>query len=112
MLILAICKRFFTFFLSSFEFADLDDFSSNDKERESLENKLNKIFISNEEESSDENKGLLSDEEDLNNTKELSSIEIDKGRSDIHLSFRQISVFDNIVSTFIFFCLTFKDLSF
>ena len=52
---------FFTFFLSSFEFNGSDEFPSNDKEIESFEVELNKIFISNEKESSDENKGLLSD---------------------------------------------------
>ena len=86
---------FFTFWPSSFELVGSGEFPSNDKIRESFEDELDKIFISNEKESNEENKGLLFDEEGLNYNKELSSIEINKGKSDIHLSFRQVSFFDN-----------------
>ena len=78
---------------SSFEFYGSHEFYFNDKERESFEATLNRIYNSNENESIGENKELLSDEEGLN----------DKGKSDIHLSFRQVSIFDNTAFIFIFF---------
>ena len=56
---------FFTFCPSSFKLVDSEEFPSNDKKSESFEDELDKIFISNEKESNEENKGLLFDEEGL-----------------------------------------------
>ena len=56
------------------------------------------------------NEGLLSDESDLSDNVELSSIEIDKGKSDIHLSFRQVSKFNLDTWSFSFFGLTTQDI--
>ena len=63
------------------------------------------------DEISKSNEGLLSDESDLSDNVELSSIEIDKGKSDIHLSFRQVSKFNLTAWSFSFFGLTTQDLS-
>ena len=82
----------FTVELSACEAKDVSDKFSSDEESD-------KIL--------DSNKGLLSDEAGLlSDSNELSSIILDKGKSEVRLSFRQVSGFNPTDFTFSFFGLT------
>ena len=82
----------FTVELSACEAKDVSDKFSSDEESD-------KIL--------DSNKGLLSDKAGLlSDSNELSSIILDKGKSEVHLSFRQVSGFNPTDFTFSFFGLT------
>ena len=86
----------FTVELSACEAKDISDKFSSDEESD-------KIL--------DSNKGLLSDEAGLlSDSNELSSIILDKGKSEVHLSFRQVSGFNPTAFTFSFFGLTTQDI--
>ena len=83
--------------LSACEAKDVSDKFSSDEESD-------KIL--------DSNKGLLSDEAGLlSDSNELSSIILDKGKSEVHLSFRQVSgfnptAFSDFSFTFMIFLIT------
>ena len=86
----------FTVELSACEAKDVSDKFSSDEESD-------KIL--------DSNKGLLSDEAGLlSDSNELSSIILDKGKSEVRLSFRQVSGFIPNAFTFSFFGLTTQDI--
>ena len=86
----------FTVELSACEAKDVSDKFSSDEESD-------KIL--------DSNKGLLSDEAGLlSDSNELSSIILDKGKSEVRLSFRQVSGFNPTAFTFSFFGLTTQDI--
>ena len=86
----------FTVELSACEAKDVSDKFSSDEESD-------KIL--------DSNKGLLSDEAGLlSDSNELSSIILDKGKSEVRLSFRQVSGFNPTDFTFSFFGLTTQDI--
>ena len=86
----------FTVELSACEAKDVSDKFSSDEESD-------KIL--------DSNKGLLSDEAGLlSDSNELSSIILDKGKSEVHLSFRQVSGFNPTAFSFSFFGLTTQDI--
>ena len=86
----------FTVELSACEAKDVSDKFSSDEESD-------KIL--------DSNKGLLSDKAGLlSDSNELSSIILDKGKSEVRLSFRQVSGFNPTDFTFSFFGLTTQDI--
>jgi hypothetical protein len=84
--------------------------NSDIKEEEGSDNEKSSDETGKSDKISKSNEGLLSDEPDLSDNVELSSIEIDKGKSDIHLSFRQVSKFNLDTWSFSFFGLTTQDL--
>jgi len=79
------------------ELLPCDSDSSNEISSENLSNTIN-----------ESNEDLLSTESDLSDT--TLSVEIDRGKSDIRLSFRQVSGFNLNAFTFNFFGLTTKDI--
>ena len=79
------------------ELLSCDSDSSNEISSEDLSNTINESY-----------EDLLSNEADLSDT--TLSVEIDRGKSDIRLSFRQVSGFNLNAFTFNFFGLTTKDI--